>query len=149
MGETCSKSVRLTIQKANITETIDMNEDLLLPGSKLFYNSKSKLSDKLQTINLYRSGLFLIAQVPHLNLQVEWDRGTRIYVKLDNQWRGHVQGLCGNYNGDTQDDLKSPSNGLETSATLFGDSWKLQEYCSGIALKMEVLNIFCNPHCQL
>ena len=65
-----------------------------------------------------------------MGLQIKWDRGTRVYIKLAPRWKGRVQGLCGNYNGDALDDLKTPSSGVETSATIFGDSWKLQDFCA-------------------
>jgi hypothetical protein len=52
-----------------------------------------------------------------------------VYVKLQKRWKNKVQGLCGNYNSDSQDDLKSPSAGVENNALLFGHSWKLDESC--------------------
>lgn len=130
MGETCSKSVLVSAGNGSFTETVDLNQDLLTPGTKTYYNSKSQLSNKLKFMNIYRAGIFLIVQIPHLDMQVEWDRGTRVYVKLSNQWRGRSQGLCGNYNGDSQDDMKNPTNGLEVSPNLFGDSWKVQDTCA-------------------
>lgn len=72
----------------------------------------------------------MVVEAPGLGLQVKWDRGTRVYVKLTSMWNGKVQGLCGNFNGDAQDDLKTPSSGIETSAVIFGDSWKLQDFCA-------------------
>lgn len=42
-----------------------------------------------------------------------------------------VNGLCGNYNDNQMDDFQTPYGGIpEVSALLFGDSWKLQPYCS-------------------
>lgn len=126
----------------SVSETVDLNQDILLPGSKTYYNSKSLLSNKYKLMNIYRAGVFLIVQIPHLDMHVEWDRGTRVYIKLGNQWRGRTQGLCGNYNADSQDDMKNPSNGLEVSANLFGDSWKLQDTCG----KTKMQSDSCSKH---
>lgn len=41
-----------------------------------------------------------------------------------------MKGLCGNYNDDSDDDFQTPSGGVsEVSSQLFGDSWKLHDYC--------------------
>lgn len=81
-------------------------------------------------MSVHRGGIFVVVEAPGLGLQVKWDRGTRVYVKLTSMWKGNVQGLCGNFNDDAQDDLKTPSSGIETSAVIFGDSWKLQDFCA-------------------
>lgn len=85
---------------------------------------------KLDKLSVHRGGIFVVVEAPGLGLQVKWDRGTRVYVQLTAMWKGNVQGLCGNFNGDAQDDLKTPSSGIETSAVIFGDSWKLQDFCA-------------------
>lgn len=72
----------------------------------------------------------MVVEVIPLKLQVKWDEGTRVYVKLGNEWRQKVSGLCGNYNGNSLDDMQTPSMGLETSPMLFGHAWKLQPHCS-------------------
>lgn len=85
---------------------------------------------KLDKLSVHRAGVFIIVEAPGLGLQVKWDRGTRVYVKLNSRWKGNVQGLCGNFNDDAKDDLMTPSSGIETSAVIFGDSWKLQDFCA-------------------
>ena len=87
-------------------------------------------SGELKKITVSRVGVFILVEVPGMGLQVKWDRGTRVYIKLSARWKGRVQGLCGNYNGDSLDDLKTPSSGIETSPMIFGDAWKLQDFCA-------------------
>ena len=42
-----------------------------------------------------------------------------------------VEGLCGNFNGNQNDDFKGPSGGpAVVRASEFGDSWKLHDYCA-------------------
>lgn len=78
----------------------------------------------------YRAGIFTIVELTSIGLLLKWDRATRVYLKLDEQrWKGRVEGLCGNYNGDAADDFTSPSNGVETNALIFGHSWRLDDSC--------------------
>lgn len=98
---------------------------------------------KLDKLSVHRAGIFVVVEAPGLGLQVKWDRGTRVYVKLKAMWKGNVQGLCGNFNGDVQDDLKTPSSGIETSAIIFGDSWKLQDFC---ASKLDIVQLRVRKH---
>lgn len=78
---------------------------------------------------IHRSGIFLIVEIPHIGVLLKWDRGTRVYLKLDSRWKGKVQGLCGNFNDDSLDDFMNPSMGTESSPTVFGHSWKLDDSC--------------------
>lgn len=52
-------------------------------------------------------------------------------VKQGEEWvvTCQVQGLCGNYNSDSEDDQKAPSGTLSPNAATFGDSWRLHSYC--------------------
>lgn len=129
-GVTCSKSVNIALLGSD-PESVTLNSDSTIPGSLL---SKKEIGEivrygKPKSIIVYRAGIFVVVEMPELGILVKWDRGTRIYVKLSSKWRNHVQGLCGNFDGDATNDFKSPSTGLETSAVLFGDSWKLENFC--------------------
>uniref|UniRef100_A0A7G3AKI1 Putative hemolectin isoform b n=1 Tax=Lutzomyia longipalpis TaxID=7200 RepID=A0A7G3AKI1_LUTLO len=129
LGETCSKSVHISIQGSN-PESLTLSADSPIPGIKDSHDrQKSVQNTTLKSLLVYRAGIFVVVEAPELGLQVKWDRGTRVYITLTNQWRGKVQGLCGNFNSDIQDDFKTPSSGIETNPVIFGDSWKLQDYC--------------------
>lgn len=78
----------------------------------------------------YRSGNFIFVEIVTIGILLKWDRGTRVYLKLDNRWKGKVQGLCGNYNYDGLDDFTNPSKGVESSPTIFGHSWRLDDSCA-------------------
>lgn len=79
----------------------------------------------------YRSGVFVVIEIPNIGVLLKWDRGTRVYLKLENRWKGRVQGLCGNYNYDALDDFMNPSLGVENNPIIFGHSWKLDDSCAG------------------
>ncbi|CAG0879041.1 unnamed protein product [Darwinula stevensoni] len=75
-------------------------------------------------------GLLVLVEVRGIGLMVEWDRGTRVALHLDPQWKNKVKGLCGNFNGDEGDDFRGPAGGSpETEPAVFADAWRLQPHC--------------------
>ena len=61
---------------------------------------------------------------------LKWDDETTVSLLMNPRLSGAVEGLCGNMNGNQNDDFKTPGNGIiETSASIFGDSWKIFGYC--------------------
>lgn len=52
--------------------------------------------------------------------------------------------MCGNFNGDDFDDLKTPESGdlQEVSAKVFGDSWKVDQQCNDKVNNKEKVRIF-------
>lgn len=118
LGVTCSKSVSISILGTE-------SETLTLTAKKQL----SATTNNMKSMMVYDAGIFTIVELIGMDVQVKWDRGTRVYIKVGAQWRDRLQGLCGNFNGDSEDDLKTPAAGIEASATIFGDSWKLEDNC--------------------
>lgn len=130
-GVTCSKSVTIALLGKE-PESITLNSDATVPGSLLSKRETNEIthSGKTKLLKIHRAGVFVVIEAPGKGIQLKWDRGTRIYVQLSSRWKGRVQGLCGNFDGDALNDFQSPSTGLETSAILFGNSWKIEEFCA-------------------
>nr|DBA15730.1 TPA: hypothetical protein GDO54_003201 [Pyxicephalus adspersus] len=59
-------------------------------------------------------------------LQVNYDLVYHVIVTVPGNYKNQLGGLCGNYNGDKQDDFQLPNGTLTTDATIFGSSWKVQ-----------------------
>ncbi|XP_053781446.1 mucin-6 isoform X3 [Desmodus rotundus] len=59
-----------------------------------------------------------------LELVVQLQPVFQAYVTVGPQFRGQTRGLCGNFNGDTTDDLTSSMGVAEGTASLFVDSWR-------------------------
>lgn len=55
--------------------------------------------------------------------------GTRVLVQLSPQFRGRVSGLCGDFDGDASNDLRSRQGVLEPTAELAAHSWHLSPFC--------------------
>ncbi|KAF7263559.1 hypothetical protein GWI33_001874, partial [Rhynchophorus ferrugineus] len=119
LGTSCSKSITIRITSGEENEIITLANDKTIP----------KLVTKAH-VTVREKGLFVIVEAPDMGLVIHWDKGTRVYVKVNPKWKGKIKGLCGNYNDNEEDDFQTPSGGLsEVSAKIFGDSWRLQTYC--------------------
>ncbi|XP_066440797.1 SCO-spondin-like [Eleutherodactylus coqui] len=121
-GITCTKSVVVMIGNTIIH---------LLRGQEITVNGAAVRLPKMYSGNgiiLDQAGLFTIL-IAHLGLTVLWDGGTRVYIKLDPGFRGRVSGLCGNFDGDTENDFTSHQGIIEPTTDLFGNSWRMSPLC--------------------
>ncbi|XP_016844891.1 hemocytin [Nasonia vitripennis] len=124
-GITCSKSITLTVGKTG--NGVNQESVTLTRGKSLSAENFKGLG----RIAMRRAGLFVFLDVPDLGLVIQWDEGTRVYVRLDVKWKGRTKGLCGDFDDDAENDFKTPSGGVsEASAGLFADSWKMSELCA-------------------
>ncbi|EFN85665.1 Hemocytin [Harpegnathos saltator] len=117
-GVACSKSITLLVGNG------EQREELVLTKGKKIPEGPFK------RMTIRTAELFVFVDVPDLRLVLQWDKGTRAYVRLDPEWKGRTMGLCGDYNDNAEDDFKTPSGGIsEASVNLFGDSWKKDTFC--------------------
>nr|XP_056702382.1 IgGFc-binding protein-like [Euleptes europaea] len=77
-------------------------------------------------ISLHHRGGQLVMETD-FGLTLYYDWNYYLVVKATASFRGHVCGLCGNYNGDPNDDSVTSSGGLATDAINFGKSWKVED----------------------
>ena len=75
---------------------------------------------------------------PHVILttsgvRVSWDGLYRVDVTVSTSWRGRLCGLCGDYNGNPNDDFRTPDNLLSNSPNDFGVSWEYNSNSSRCA----------------
>ncbi|KAM6142205.1 LOW QUALITY PROTEIN: SCO-spondin-like [Phoenicopterus ruber ruber] len=121
-GVTCTKSVVVVMGNTVVH---------MLRGRDVTVNGVSVRPPKVYGgtgLALERAGLFLLL-LSRLGLAVLWDGGTRVYVRLEPRHRGRVAGLCGNFDGDAENDFASRQGVLEPTADLFGNSWRLSLLC--------------------
>ncbi|KFP13087.1 Otogelin, partial [Egretta garzetta] len=75
------------------------------------------------------SSVFLQVKT-HIGLQILYDReGLRLYLQVDGRWKDDTVGLCGTFNGNTEDDFLSPVGVTESTPELFGNTWKTSSVC--------------------
>ncbi|XP_017261520.1 von Willebrand factor isoform X1 [Kryptolebias marmoratus] len=82
-------------------------------------------------VEIIRSGEFYTLLLgKHISLS--WDKGTRILVHISASYKGSVCGLCGNFDGNINNDLMSSNNQLEVESSHFGNSWKVIPSCADV-----------------
>ncbi|XP_036961883.1 von Willebrand factor isoform X3 [Acanthopagrus latus] len=82
-------------------------------------------------VEIVRSGQFYTLLLgKHISLS--WDKGTRLLVHISAAYRGRVCGLCGNFDGNVNNDLVSSNNQLEVDSSHFGNSWKVAPSCADV-----------------
>ncbi|KAG8182111.1 hypothetical protein JTE90_018382 [Oedothorax gibbosus] len=61
----------------------------------------------------------------NLGLKVLWDGNSYLEVSVPSPFKDHLCGMCGNYNGDPQDDFKAKNGKIVATAGDFGNSWRV------------------------
>lgn len=71
-------------------------------------------------------------------VRIKWDGRNGVYVRMDESMRNSTCGLCGNFNGILDDDLKTKGGAITTSVARFANSWSepdINEVCRNIQEK--------------
>nr|XP_032802532.1 zonadhesin-like [Petromyzon marinus] len=68
------------------------------------------------------SGSYLVLMT-NFSLTVRFDGYYQVVVSVPMEYAGQLCGLCGNFNGDIDDDLLMPNGSLAASETKLGNSW--------------------------
>ncbi|XP_078198084.1 SCO-spondin isoform X14 [Callithrix jacchus] len=121
-GLTCTKALAVRLEGTAVH---------MLRGRAVTVNGVSVTLPKVYTgpgLSLRHAGLFLLLST-RLGLTLLWDGGTRVLVQLSPQFRGRVAGLCGDFDGDASNDLRSRQGVLEPTAELAAHSWRLSPLC--------------------
>ncbi|KAJ0000292.1 hypothetical protein NQD34_012134 [Periophthalmus magnuspinnatus] len=71
-----------------------------------------------------QSGRSVLIQTD-LGITVSYDWDNTLVVTASESYSGKTRGLCGNFNGNPNDDLTTPSGSKAASVVAFGSSWKV------------------------
>ncbi|CAL8403715.1 unnamed protein product [Boreogadus saida] len=93
------------------------------------YRVSLPYSDEMFQIQELSSMFLQVSTTLGLQLHYNW-KEFRLYLRLDPSWKDDSLGLCGTFNGNTQDDFLSPSGMIESTPLLFGDSWRVPSACT-------------------
>ncbi|KAK7891491.1 hypothetical protein WMY93_023454 [Mugilogobius chulae] len=118
VGRRCAKAITVFFQGGVI----------VLQHGEVKMKRPVPLDSQVQIIRSGRSYTVLLGQ--HISLS--WDRGTHLRLHISAVYRGKVCGLCGNYDGNVNNDLMSSNNQLEVDAPHFGNSWKVVPSCADV-----------------
>ncbi|XP_065695482.1 otogelin [Patagioenas fasciata] len=122
----CIQSVSLILkQDPKRQVTLTHSGDVLVYDQ---YKINLPYADELFEIRKL-SSVFLQVKT-HIGLQILYDReGLRLYLQADGRWKDDTVGLCGTFNGNTEDDFLSPVGVTESTPELFGNTWRTSSAC--------------------
>ncbi|XP_069057919.1 IgGFc-binding protein-like [Pleurodeles waltl] len=98
-------------------------------------NSNLPLTLNDGQLRVYQHGIRIVVETD-FGLVVSYDLVYHVAVTVPGNYKGLLEGLCGNYNGDTKDEFMLPSKTLASDATKFGTGWKVN-----------VAGVSCNEGC--
>ncbi|KAI7813798.1 putative mucin-5B-like [Triplophysa rosa] len=132
-GTTCSKAVKIFLG----------NKELKLTDGGYEVFQRDVGEDIPYQIRIM--GIYMVIEANN-GLIVIWDRKTSMFIKLSPKYKGAVCGLCGNYDGNTNNDFMLRSQEVVVKPLDFGNSWKESSSCpDALEIKSPCTN---NPYRQ-
>ncbi|XP_071972693.1 mucin-5B-like [Engystomops pustulosus] len=115
-GTSCSKA---------ITVYLGSHKLILADGKFEVLERSSNIEIPYKT---RRMGLFLIIETG-IGLVLVWDQKTNINIHLNTNYKGMVCGLCGDFDGNGNNDFTTRSQCVVEDVKEFRDSWKVSPNC--------------------
>ncbi|XP_064884055.1 LOW QUALITY PROTEIN: IgGFc-binding protein-like [Oncorhynchus nerka] len=115
-----TKTVTITVFR----NVIIMSRDN--PGKVLVNNQYVNLPFDVEDgqLSIFRSGYFGVVKTKFgLTLKFNWN--SHVSLTLPSSYSDLIGGLCGNWNGQRNDNLLKPDRSPANTPTVFGDSWKV------------------------
>ncbi|NXP53810.1 FCGBP protein, partial [Heliornis fulica] len=77
-------------------------------------------------VQVYQHGMGILLQTD-FGLVLRYDLINHVTITVPESYQGHLCGLCGNYNGQVEDDFLLPSGHQALSVTDFGSAWRTSD----------------------
>ncbi|XP_015232371.1 PREDICTED: IgGFc-binding protein [Cyprinodon variegatus] len=87
-------------------------------------------------LKVYQEGRNYVIST-NFGLVVTYDLVYHVTVTVPGNYRGKVCGLCGNFNGDKQDDFQMSNHQVTNNVNMFGKSWQIN-----------IPNVVCENGCE-
>ncbi|GCC21426.1 hypothetical protein chiPu_0019897 [Chiloscyllium punctatum] len=111
-------------------------QQLICTASLLYYSLNRRAMVKLrkkdkENIKIYRqsSSYIQVKSSFGLEMQIQTHPFLQLYIIVDENFATTTHGLCGNFDGNSQNDFKSSMGIQEGTASSFVDSWRVIEHC--------------------
>ncbi|XP_075784907.1 mucin-2-like [Pelodiscus sinensis] len=123
--QTCLKSVMLLIDHKKNSLTVRSD------GTVLLNDMVVHLPHVTASFSVFQPSSYHIIVQTHfgLKLQIQLVPIMQLFVIVDQNVQGQLQGLCGNFNGMAGDDFKTPGGLVEATGSAFANTWKAQPTC--------------------
>lgn len=119
LGETCLNSLNIKINVGDETEDLTLSPNLDIPEPYFQY------------IKLYKYGSFLVIELD-IGIKILWDKESNVQIISNENWENKLEGLCGNFNYNPDDDFTTSTLRIEKEVNKFVDSWKTQCCCKTV-----------------
>ncbi|KAM9422543.1 mucin-5AC-like [Salvelinus alpinus] len=119
-GTTCSKTIKLFLGTSELI-LADGNAQVVRSTPEEQFPKQISLLGNYLVIEV-KSGLILM-----------WDKKTSLFIKLSPQYQGQVCGLCGNYDGNANNDFTTRAQATVVDPVEFGNSWKVSSSCPSVS----------------
>ena len=118
---TCTKAV--TVKVKGLTIYVTRGADVKVFGISvgLPYNK--------QGVNIVKHGARTIRISTDIGFTAQYDGVYNVYIILQDRYRGKTVGLCGNFNGQQNDEFIMPDKQITHNDQIFADSWKVDRSC--------------------
>ncbi|XP_077306343.1 mucin-2-like [Lithobates pipiens] len=132
-GVTCSRAIKVFLG----------NKILKLADRKL--EETASEGEKSVSYLTREVGLYLVIQTDN-DILLIWDKKTTVFIKVSPTYKGNLCGLCGNFDGNSQNDFMAKNMLQVVNVLEFGNSWKSDSACPDAT---EVVKpCLKNPHRQ-
>ncbi|XP_053545247.1 mucin-2 [Bombina bombina] len=129
----CSSSERETCLKTVILLTDNMKNILTFKadGTVLLNQLKISLPHVTATFSIIQpSNSYIIVEGAYgMQMQIQLLPMMQLYITMQKIAKGHLQGLCGNFNSKEGDDFLTSGGLVEATASAFINTWKAQPTC--------------------
>ncbi|XP_043915137.1 mucin-2-like [Protopterus annectens] len=115
-GTTCSKAIKLFLG----------NTELKLSDGSVEVIKKDFVVDA--PYQIYSMGIYSVIEAEN-GMVLMWDKKTSMFIKLNPSFKGEVCGLCGNYDGNANNDFTTRGQSIAVDVQEFGNSWKVSPSC--------------------
>nr|XP_044605914.1 LOW QUALITY PROTEIN: mucin-5B [Equus asinus] len=115
-GVTCSKTIKLFLE----------NYELILHEGT--YKVVQRGPGRDLPYRIRYMGIYLTIET-RSGMVVSWDRKTSVFIRLRQDYKGRVCGLCGNFDDNAINDFTTRSQSVVGNALEFGNSWKFSPSC--------------------
>ncbi|KAM3920273.1 mucin-5AC-like [Leptodactylus fuscus] len=130
-GVTCSKSIKIFMK----------NYELILDDDRLNVAQKGEGTSVPYRVRL--TGIFLVVETD-CGILLLWDKKTTIFIKVTSDFQGKLCGLCGNYDGNANNDYTTRNNAIVGNIEEFANSWKSQPSCPDVTSHRDPCSL--NPY---
>ncbi|XP_073410391.1 mucin-2-like [Dendrobates tinctorius] len=130
-GATCLKSIKMFLGGYELILVDDhLNVVQKGPGNTVPYRVRL-------------TGIYLVIETKN-GLLLLWDKKTSIFIKVTKEFKGKLCGLCGNYDGNANNDFTTRNNAIVGNVVEFGNSWKQSPTCPDAKIHRDPCSL--NPY---